>query len=76
MQKQEKWIILEKPKDFEHAKEMLEDLSGKSHEVITAVTFAVPKANYFETFTEKTKVYFHKLCEEDIITYIQTNEPL
>ncbi len=56
--------ILGKPKDLNHAREMLKLLSGKVHFVMTAV---VIKTKEKETsFVEKTNVYFKKLTEEDI----------
>jgi septum formation protein len=56
--------ILGKPKDLNHAKQMLKLLSGKVHFVMTAV---VIKTKEKETsFVEKTNVYFKKLTEEDI----------
>lgn len=56
--------ILGKPKNIEHAKEMLRLLSNKEHYVMTGV---VIKSHEKEiSFVEKTKVYFKKLTESDI----------
>lgn len=73
--------ILEKPKDEEDAKRMLHMLSGTWHEVHTGV--AVYKINHgteeivlVSSFTETAKVKFTTLCEEDILAYIQTGEPM
>lgn len=56
--------ILGKPKNIEHAKEMLRLLSNKKHYVMTGV---IIKSIHKEiSFVEKTKVYFKKLTESDI----------
>lgn len=56
--------ILGKPKNIEHAKEMLRLLSNKAHYVMTGVVIK-SKDNEI-TFVEKTKVYFKTLTESDI----------
>lgn len=56
--------ILGKPKNIEHAKEMLRLLSNKAHDVMTGVVIK-SKDNEI-TFVEKTKVYFKTLTESDI----------
>ena len=56
--------ILGKPKDLNHAIEMLKLLSGKVHFVMTAVVIKTKEKEI--SFVEKTNVYFKKLTEEDI----------
>lgn len=56
--------ILGKPKDLNHAKQMLKLLSGKVHFVMTAVVIKTKEKEI--SFVEKTNVYFKKLTEEDI----------
>ena len=56
--------ILGKPKDINHAKEMLKLLSNKCHFVMTAVVIKTKEKEI--SFVEKTKVYFKSLKEEDI----------
>ena len=73
--------ILEKPADAAHAKRMLRELSGKTHEVHTSVVVAeVPprKPGDTETFSfvETTKVTFAQLKDEEIEAYVATGEPL
>ena len=64
---------LGKPKDAAEAKEMLQSLAGKQHQVITAVTlFTVAKT---KTFFESTNVFFKYLSEEEIDFYIQNYKP-
>ena len=71
----EQWEILEKPKDREHARKMMEMLSGNTHQVITAVTIILPKSNQVRRFQERTTVIFGDLSSEEIECYIQTDEP-
>lgn len=64
---------LGKPKNAEDALEMLQSMSGTTHEVITSVSF---KTNLFiETISENTKVTFAKLDEEEIKYYIEKYKP-
>ncbi|MCO5260230.1 MAG: Maf family protein [Crocinitomicaceae bacterium] len=65
--------ILGKPKDFDDAVRMLKLLSGKSHQVITAISIAtatVLKTDYCETV-----VYVKPLSEEEIVFYINHYQP-
>ena len=64
---------LGKPKDAQEAFEMLQSLSGKTHEVITSVCFKTK--NSLETITETTKVTFNSLSDEAIQYYISTYKP-
>jgi septum formation protein len=64
---------LGKPKDAQEAFEMLQSLSGKTHEVITSVCFKTK--NSLETITETTKVTFNSLSDEAIRYYIETYKP-
>ena len=66
---------LGKPKDEADAKNMLQKLSGKSHEVITAVGFLFD--GQFDIITEVTEVHFKELSEIEIDQYIsQRLEPM
>ncbi len=64
---------MEKPRDAAHAKEMLADLSGKFHEVITSVCFT--GADFQKTVNETTQVWFSELSEEEISHYVDTYQP-
>ncbi|OQV48321.1 Maf family protein [Bacillus velezensis] len=65
---------LGKPHDREEAAHMLRRLSGRSHQVITAVSI---QAHYRkETFCDTTEVTFWPLSEDDIQLYIETKEPM
>lgn len=65
--------VLGKPKDFDDAKEMLEQLSGKTHRVITGV--ALVSKSVMECFHEITEVTFYPLEEKDVIKYAKSKEP-
>ena len=69
---------LGKPKDTEDAVEMLKELSGRSHEVITGVTLIYNKGNSTEecSFYNTTEVTFEKLDEDEIREYVSTGEPM
>ena len=56
--------ILGKPRNIEHAKDMLRLLSNKAHYVMTGVI--IKSIDKEISFVEKTKVYFKQLTESDI----------
>ncbi|CED72367.1 Maf family protein [Aliivibrio wodanis] len=66
-------VILEKPKNFEDAKRMLLALSGRQHQVMTAVTLATPETT--RTKTVITQVWFRVLSEQEIEQYWESGEP-
>ena len=68
--------ILGKPKSPEDAKRMLRMLQGRAHEVYTGVTVLRGGTEERRTFHEETKVLFFPMTEEDIETYVATNDPL
>ena len=70
------WInnkALGKPKDKEEAFEMLQELSGKSHQVISSVSI---KNNTFQKiFNDVTQVHFKELSSKEINYYIDNYKP-
>ncbi|NJB82375.1 Maf family nucleotide pyrophosphatase [Wenyingzhuangia aestuarii] len=64
---------LEKPQDKKEAIKMLEELSNNNHQVITSICIATTKKT--KVITEKTKVYFGKLSEEEIEFYVNHYKP-
>ncbi len=64
---------LGKPKDYKEAKEMLQDLSGAMHEVITSVCFT--SKEFQETVHDVTKVWFKPLTEDEIDFYLKNYKP-
>ncbi|AJJ63848.1 Maf family protein [Yersinia aldovae] len=65
--------VLEKPRDKTHAQQMLSALSGKSHQVITAVSLA-DRQDVLSVMVV-TDVTFRVLSQLEISNYIATGEP-
>ena len=65
--------ILGKPTDREDAIQILQQLSGKGHEVITGVTIRSKQKQV--VFSVNTKVYFKQLSTAEIEYYIDTFKP-
>lgn len=66
--------ILGKPKTKQEAYEMLKTLSGRTHEVYTGVCFATNKK--IHTFNECTKVTFYEMTDNEIWSYVNTNDSM
>ena len=66
--------VLGKPKDMQEAKSTLTMLSGRSHEVLTAVS--IKSSTKQSTFYEVSKVLFKKLSNKDIENYFKHCNPL
>lgn len=66
--------VLGKPKDKADATAMLTALSGRTHQVMTAVSLG--KQGGVETFVETTFVTFRPLLPHEIHYYVVTGEPL
>jgi len=64
---------LPKPTDDQDATRILNLLSGKSHDVITGVTFKTREK--IHSFYSSTKVYFKKMSAEEIAYYIEHYKP-
>lgn len=65
--------ILEKPRDQAHAERMLRQLSGRTHQVITAV--ALHSSTRQELRVSTTHVTFRALTDAEIAAYWLTGEP-
>lgn len=65
--------VLNKPTDYHEAMQMLKTLSGRKHEVITAVCLRSKEKSIL--FYEETAVYFKQLTEKDIRSYIDCCKP-
>ncbi|WNN44764.1 MULTISPECIES: Maf family protein [Winslowiella] len=66
--------VLEKPRDQQHAREMLAKLSGATHQVMTAVALADSQQVLDCLVT--TDVTFRILSAEDIASYVASGEPM
>jgi septum formation protein len=65
--------VLGKPEDKEEAQKMIRELSGNTHEVITAVTLLSDERK--RTFFESTKVTFEALSDFEITYYVEKFKP-
>ena len=68
--------ILLKPKDKKQAFEMLKELSGNEHFVVTAYTLLCPKTGKTISKYVKTYVTFEKMTDKQINKYIEDFNPL
>lgn len=75
--------IFGKPADEDDARRMLRQLSGRTHEVITAVSVWLISARSvedvslgFRTLTETSRVTFREISDEEIEYYVATGEPM
>lgn len=66
--------IIGKPEDAEHAARILRALSGREHQVLTAVALALREQ--LETQISVSSVWFRELSEAEIRRYVATGEPL
>jgi septum formation protein len=66
--------VLGKPRDRAHAAEMLRQLSGRSHIVITGV--AARWRGVLASGLEEVGVTFRQLTDDEIERYIDTGEPM
>lgn len=70
--------IYEKPKDRNHARQFLKELSGKTHSVFTAVhvcTFISGVESRF-SFVDESRVTFEKINDFLMEQYLDTNDSL
>jgi len=65
--------VLNKPADFEEGRKMLAALSGKMHEVFTAVSLKSSTKQI--TFFDASKVYFKVLTNDEIEYYLTNFSP-
>lgn len=66
--------VLGKPADAAEACQMLRDLSGKTHQVITGVTLLT--AEKMHSFASVSQVSFAHLTEEEIQYYVEHYKPM
>lgn len=68
--------VFGKPKDQNDAFGILKTLSGNIHNVYSGITLMDLKKGNITSDYEVTKVKFRSLCDEEIINYIKTGEPM
>ena len=66
--------VVGKPEDVEHAVRMLRALSGREHQVLTAVAVALKE--HVETQISVSSIWFRELSDTDIRRYCASGEPL
>ncbi|GHU02716.1 Maf-like protein [Betaproteobacteria bacterium] len=66
--------IIRKPTDINDACDILQQLSGRSHRVLTAV--AISDGEKIRSRISTSEVRFKTLSEDDIHHYIKTGEPM
>jgi septum formation protein len=67
-------LALGKARDLEEATETLKKLSGRTHQVKTALYLIDRMTEKHVSHIETTDVYFKKLSDADIANYLATNE--
>ncbi len=66
--------IYGKPANRDEARSMIRHLSGRTHEVITAVSVFSAAVNYISTKTSTSRVTFMELDEKQTENYLDTGE--
>jgi septum formation protein len=67
--------ILGKPDSVESAREMIQQLNGKRHQVLTGYAICNTAKNTSIIDMERTNVYFKLLSQAEIEWYLHTDEP-
>ena len=67
--------VIGKPRDFSEAKDMLTQLSGRTHIVYTGFSLIAQPSGKEVTDCEATSVHFRRLSSNEIDYYINTGSP-
>jgi septum formation protein len=67
--------ILGKPRSVEDARNMLQQLSGRTHAVLTGVALIRLPDGERRQFIESTLVHFRPITDEELSSYLATEEP-
>jgi septum formation protein len=68
--------VLGKPNTPDRSREMLHELNGREHAVITGVALLALPSQRFLVAVETTRVWFSKMSDREIEEYVLTGEPL
>lgn len=68
--------VFGKPRDIAEAAEMLADLEGREHQVVTGVCLIHLRRHRQRTFAERTRVTFKPLGADEISEYLERINPL
>ncbi|MDP3976143.1 MAG: Maf family protein [bacterium] len=66
-------LVLEKPRDRDHAKQMISQLAGKTHVVLTAVALFHPDREV-QVRSVETKVSFKPISDAELESYLDAGE--
>jgi len=67
--------VLGKPSSIEDARHMLQQLSGRTHSVLTGVALIRLPDGERRQFIESTLVHFRPITDEELSSYLATEEP-
>ena len=67
--------VLGKPRSTEEARHMLQQLSGRTHSVLTGVALIRLPDGERRQFVKSTLVHFRPITEEELSSYLATGEP-
>jgi MAF protein len=67
---------LPKPRDLGEARQMLERLRGREHEVATGVALASTEANDLTSATSSTRVLMREYADDEVAAYVASGDPL
>ena len=65
-----------KPEDASDACRMLEELSGRAHEVVSGLCLVNTRTGREFTGFDRTYVHFRELSGQEIASYVETGEPM
>ncbi len=68
-------LILGKPRDNDHARQMLKQLSGREHQVLSGIAIIDKQSGREHVEAVATRVRFRVLTDSEITRYIATGEP-
>ncbi len=68
-------VVLNKPQNKEEAKNMMEALSNKKHQVLTALCVLCKETEDVKEELVITDVYFRELTTKEVEAYVNTDEP-
>ena len=71
---EDKGRVFEKPRDRDHAKQMIKALNGTTHNVITGICIADADSQEIVKAAEITKVTFTELSDNEIEAYLDMGE--
>jgi nucleoside triphosphate pyrophosphatase len=69
-------MVLGKPASETEARELLEEMNGRQHSVITGFTVMEAMSNKVISESVETEVYIRKMTLQEIDSYVKTGEPL